>query len=302
MGSGAWGEGSWGAGSWGGGPGSGITFVDVVAIRENAIRVEFDQAVNFTQLLGSDDASRPDLWTVTEFANSTGLSGDHARPVRIVRVELAGDEDGVADADYGRFVNLVLDRPMTAFPSVYSITWTDIFAADLDSSTSGGADCYGVYRLLEQPQIQTAKPSRDFANPQTTLAATTSLPRPNAPSALGSFGVDDTGDYALDEGIVNLKKRIIRRLMTRKGAFAHLPNYGVGIPDAAKKLGQAVVLASLKADAEVQIAQEPDVLQSKIVILIRSDTPHLCRFRVAVKPKVGRPIAFEVPFEMSEAA
>lgn len=299
MGTGAWGEGSWGAGSWGGGPGAGIHFVDLVAIRENAIRVEFDQAVNLTGLLASEDASRPDLWSVTASSFSTGLSGDTARAVRIVRIELAGEEDGVADVDYGRFVNLILDRPMTAFPAVYSVTWVDIFAKDLLSSSSGSSDVYSVYRLLEQPQIQVPKPSRDFANPQTTLAAVDSLPRPHVPFALGSFGVDDTGDYAMDEGLMNLKKRIIRRLMTRKGAFAHLPNYGVGVPDAAKKLGQAITISTLKTEAEAQIGQEPDVLQTRVVVVINSDTPSLVRFRVAVKPKVGKPIAFEVPFEMA---
>jgi hypothetical protein len=299
MGTGAWGEGSWGAGSWGGGPGAGIQFIDIVAIRENAIRLEFDQAVNLTALLSFDDASRPDLWSVTASPFSTGLSGDPARAVRIVRIELAGAEDGVADIDYGRFVNLILDRPMTAFPAVYSVTWIDIFAKDLLSQTSGSSDVYAVYRLLEQPQIQVPKPSRDFANPQTTGAAIDSLPRPNAPFALGSFGVDDTGDYAMDEGTVNLKKRIIRRLITRKGAFAHLPNYGVGVPDQAKKLGQAIVISKLKAEAEVQIAQEPDVLQSRVIVVVNSDTPNLVRFRVAVKSKVGKPIAFEVPFDIA---
>lgn len=299
MGTGAWGEGSWGAGSWGGGPGAGIQFVDVVSIRENAIRLEFDQAVNLTGLLSADDASRTDLWNVVASTLSKGYDGQPARPVRIVRVELAGADDGVADVDVGRFVNLILDRPMTPYPAVYSVTWTDISAKDLASTSSGESDVYAVYRLLEQPQIQVPKPSRDFANPQTSSAAVSSLPRPHVPFALGSFGVDDTGDYALDEGNVNLKKRIVRRLMTRKGAFAHLPNYGVGVPDNAKKLGQAVTISVLKAEAEAQIASEPDVLQSRVVVVINSDTPNLVRFRVAVKPKVGKPVAFEVPFDLA---
>lgn len=299
MGTGAWGEGSWGAGSWGGGAGSGIDFLDIVAIRENAIRLEFDQAINLTGLLSSDDASRPDLWSITASPLSTGLSGDAAREVRIVRIEFAGAEDGVADADFGRFVNLILDRPMTSFPAIYTVTWVDIYASDLLSVSSGSSDVYAVYRLLEQPQIQAPQRSRDFANPQTMSAAVESLPRPNASFALGSFGVDDTGDYALDEGVINLKKRILRRLMTRKGAFAHLPNYGVSIPDQVKKLGQAIVISKLKADAEVQIAQEPDVLQVRVAVVINSDTPNLVRFRVAVKSKFGKPIAFEVPYDMA---
>ena len=295
---GAWGAGSWGAGSWGGGPGFGIQFIDAVSIRENAIRMEFDQAVNLTGLLGFDDASRTDVWTVVASSLSRGLSGDVARPVRIVRVEFAGEADGVVGSDYGRFVNLVLDRPMTPYPAVYTVSWIDIYASDLLSSSAGTADVYAVYRVLEPPQIQVPKPSRDFANPQSTGAAASSLPR-HSPSALGTFGVDDAGDYAMDEGVLNLKKRILRRLMTRTGAFAHLPNYGVGVPDAAKKLGQAVVISQLKSEAESQIAQEPDVLQARIAVLVNSDVPNLVRFRVAVKPKVGTPIAFEALFDVA---
>lgn len=299
IGTGAWGEGSWGFGSWGGAIGEGFTFVDAIAIRENVIRLEFDRKVSFTNLLGTDDASRVELWSITPVAGTVGLSGDPTRLVRVVQVTLSGEDDGVAIADRGRFLNLVLDRPMTPYPGEYVVSWFDVFSSDLGSSSSGTANISSLYRLLEPPQLEVARPSKDFANPQTIGAATTSLPQPNAAFTLGTFGVDDTGDYALDEGVVNLKKRIIRRLVTRKGAFAHLPNYGVGIPEQAKKLGQAIVISKLKAEAEVQIAQEPDVLQSRVIVVINSETPNLVRFRVAVKSKAGKPIAFEVPFDVT---
>ena len=298
MSTGAWGGGTWGAGSWGGGLGGGISFIDVVAIRENVLRLEFDQAVYFSELLDAGDASVPELWTVTAAAGSAGMDGETTRPVRVIKVELAGEEDGVEPADFGRFVNLILDRPMTPFPAVYDVAWTNVYAADLESFSAGTSDVYSVYRLLEVPQVQTALPSRDLANPQTLGMAAASLPR-SSTASLGTFGTDDTGDYAFDEGNVNLKKRAIRRLVTRKGAFAHLPNYGVGVPDEAKRLAQATVLSRLKNDAEAQIGEEPDVQAVKVAIVISSTVPGLVRFRVAIRPKAGPPIAFEVPFDMA---
>lgn len=295
--SGAWGSGGWGAGSWGGGPGlSTIDFVDAQAWRENVVRVQFDSKVNLTGLLEAADASRVEKWSLTADPSSVGLNGDPARPVRVVSASLVPVGENVSELDYGKFVDLVLDRPMTPFPAEYDLTWRDVFSADLGGSTSGTARLAAAYRVLEQPQVQAARPARDFANPQVLAAARQSTSEPADPYALGTFNVADDGDYAFDEALVSLKKRIIRRLTTRKGAFAHLPLYGVGIPDEAKKLGIAAVLARLAADAQAQISSEPDVAQSRVIPILDRNNPGLVYFRVLVRPRVGNPVQFDVPF------
>jgi hypothetical protein len=201
-----------------------------------------------------------------------------------VGVELAGAADGVADADVGRYVNLLLDRPMTPFPAVYGVGWTAVWAADLLTSSTGSSSIFGVYRTLSTPTIETPRRSRDFASPTDVYE-------------LGAFGVDATGDYSFDEGLACLKKRVIRRLMTRKGAFLHLPNYGVGIPYRLKQLATAELLSQLRGEAEQQIGEEPDVLQCRVTISASPDAPGLFRFRVAVKTRIGTAVAFEVPFD-----
>lgn len=301
VGHGSWGDGTWGAGSWGGGLGIGFQFLDAIAIRENVIRVEFSEAFYFTGLFDPGDASVSSNWAVSANEATTGISGDSARDVSVIYVQLSGEDDGVFGSDIGRFLNVVLDRPMTSWPAEYSITWSNIFSADLTETSAGTFTLFGTYRQLETPQIQVPTPSRDLANPQTLLAAQSSLPVPTVAIALGTFGVDDRGDYALDEGDVNLKKRILRRLMTRKNAFAHLPGYGVGVPDRIKTLGTAAALAALRADAEAQIMQEPDVQQVRVLILIPSNAPNLVRLRIAVKTKVGKPVAFDASFQREVA-
>lgn len=292
---------TWGAKSWGGGLGIGFNFIDAQALKENIIRVEFSENFYFTGLFDPGDASVNSNWTVTAVGGTTGISGDIARDVNVVFVELSGEDDGVFGADQGRFLNVVLDRPLTSWPAQYQLSWSNIFSQDLLSTSSGTFQVAATYRQLEVPQIQVPTPSRDIANPQTLSAAQSSIPVPTLSIALGTFGVDDRGDYALDEGDVNLKKRILRRLMTRKNAFAHLPGYGVGVPDRIKTLGTAAALASLRADAEAQIAQEPDVQQVRVLILIPSNAPNLVRLRIAVKTKVGKPVAFDASFQREAA-
>lgn len=276
-----------------------IAFVAAASIRENAIRVEFSLLVNYTGLLDPNDVSKVEgHWSVAEDAATTGMNGEAARPVSIVRAALATAEDGVEEADFGRFVNLYLDRPLTPYPAVYAVSWSGIYElGTVINPSAGSSNVFGVYRMLSAPTIEAPRQSKDFANPQTAGAARASLPRPSAAFSLGTFGIDDTGDYAHDEGNESLKKRVIRRLVTRKNAFAHLPGYGVGVPDAVKKLATQETLSSLKVDAELQIAEEPDVAQVRVVIVISSTTPNLVRFRVVIRPKIGPVVAFEVPFD-----
>ncbi len=263
-----------------------ITFVAAEAIRENAVRVEFSEVVHLSGLLEPKDASLVSHWAVTPDASTTGMAGDVARAVGVVRVEFADERDGVADADYGRFVNLYLDRPLTPFPASYELAWTDVWADGLATSTTGASSFYGTYRVLTEPSLEAGRTSRDFAAPAD-------------PYSVGGFGVDVTGDYAFDEGMACLRKRIIRRLTTRKGAFVHLPNYGVGVPGELKRLASSETLSRLKGEAEAQIAEEPDVLLVKVSVQVDPDVPSLIRFRVAVQPKIGKPVAFTVPFDLA---
>lgn len=291
--SGAWGSGGWGSGAWGGAVGGDIELVAAVAYRENVIRLEFTKPVNLTGLLEDTDASRLDKWLVTPDTTTTGMNDEAARAVAVALVTLAAD---VADEDEGRFVDLTLDRPMTPYPAVYVVEFVQIFARDLGSTIAGDVRVTATFKALAPPRIDQARPVRDFALPTTISDARASGPDPETALTLGTYQVDDSGDYAFDEGMASLRKRVVRRLITRKGAFAHLPNYGVGIPDYAKRLAIASVLSGLAADAEVQISQEPDVQKVKVSATVDPNIPNLVRFRVVIRPTVGSPVQFDVPF------
>jgi hypothetical protein len=81
------------------------------------------------------------------------------------------------------------------------------------------------------------------------------------------FVFDSGGDVAPQGGIENLRKRIYRRLVTPKNAFAFLPGYGTGL-----RLSQPQsvrVLQSLQMDIEQQVKQEPEV--EAVAVSLRQD-------------------------------
>jgi len=281
----AWGSGPWGSFSWGGGVGAGaITVLEVIAIRENVIRLHFSAKPYYTGLLDAPDASLVRKYSVTPVVGTVGYNGSAARPVSVARIALVLDDANALD--------VVLDRPMTPFPANYIVKVDDIFSADLLSAipaTSQSAPA--VFAQLSPPTVDTASPSRDMSNPQTG-----EITDPNAAAILGSFEVDTSGDFSMEEGIQALKNRIYRRMSTRRGAFAHLPEYGIGVKDYGKKLSTAAAISSLVSDTEAQIAQEPEVQFVRVRPIQDRLADGLLRLRIAVRTKTGKAAAFDSPF------
>jgi hypothetical protein len=89
----------------------------------------------------------------------------------------------------------------------------------------------------------------DIRNPQTER---------DAPSdgALGTFVVRG-GDLDIETARRYLRKRIWRRLATRRGSMRHIPSYGLEYDD--KAPATTTILRGLKNQIEEQIKSEPDV-------------------------------------------
>lgn len=298
-----WGSGAWGAGTWGDGTlgtGGALTVVAVSSYRENIFRIEFSGPVYWSGILDPQDSSRSTKWTITPVAGTTGLDDNPARALLVSEVRLAGVADGVVVGSVGRFVDVVCDRAMTPHPAMYDVGVVNVYARDLLSNVSAVSRTPAVFKQIAYPQITHANPSRDFANPMTLEAARDSLPDPTNPLVLGAIRVDDTGDYAFDEGLTNLRKRVLRRLFTVKGGFAHLPNYGVGMGSHGKRLAIPSLVADLAAAAEVQLSLEPDVGKAKVQPVFDPAHPGFVRFRIIVRPKTGAPQGFEVPFSTTD--
>ena len=290
-----WGQGGWGQEPWGGAVGTGLQLVSALAVRENVIRLKFSHGVYFSRILDPGDASAIQRYTVTATTGTVGMDGSPVRAVAVVATAIAPTV-----GEYAQSIDLTLDRAMTPFPATYTVAVNGIFTADQSTSLDITATSYefpAVFANLVVPSVDFAVKTRDFANPQTLKGAQDPLPNPYDPLNLGTIVVDDTGDYAFDEGVESFKKRMYRRLITVPGGFVHLgETYGVGVLQHGKKLGHASLKTQLAAQAELQIGKEPEVAACKVRVESDFNTPGLTRFIILVKLRSGQTSKFSVPF------
>ena len=286
FGSGAWGVTPWGSGSpVSAPPAPTMTLVSVATVQENVVRATFDNPVNFTGVLDPKDAASPSNYVVS-IVSGIGLDGSPVWPVSVVQaLVVPGD---LASVD------IMLDRPMTPYPAQYSLVAANVWDVTKTRLLVPAAMVfYGVHQNIV-PATSLAQPQAiDIANPQ-TLGAMGSLSNPNDPRNLGSIPVDSTGDYAVDQGVVSLKKRLLRRLFSKRGGFAHLPEYGVDAASYGKTLNNTSNRSRLSADSEQQLGSEPEVAQISVRAIPQS-APGLIYLNVLVKTKQGQGMKLQVP-------
>ena len=287
-----WGSGAWGEDPWGDGDDV-FSALLLEPRRDNTLRVTFSSPVFLDGLHGPFDAALADRWDLAPDA-AIGLDGEPTRPVNVLFATLASEDDIPVGA-YGYIVDLALDRPMSPYPCSYTLTVTGVYSADLSESVDGATlSTLAMYRLLQRPEVTEPTPSRDIASPYTASMAAAIGGSP----ILGSYTADPSGDYAFDSGIISLKKRLYQRLITRPGAFAHLPaDYGVGIQGFGKKLASAAVQSQLSTKCEEQFGKEPEVAKVRC-LLAQADPqrePGAWILRVYVRTRAGLTQKYDLP-------
>jgi len=266
----AWGGGPWGAGDL-------LTVTDAEAVAENAARVTFNVAVLLQNAGAFDDGRVAENYTIAPLTFS-------ARAVTVAEVEL----DGTATAS----VILRLDRNMSGAPAVYDARVARVrgAAGEVLDPAAAFSPFLGLARFRRPVQPDTsATRYRDFANPQ-SLRDYPGV----TDERLGQYQVDGAGDIVLDSGVTNIRKRVLRRLLTSPGGFYHLPDYGVGLPGRAKRTMTDVELAALQRDAQRQIAGEPGVEAAEVRV---ARNGAILRVGVRVKTARGED-AWEMPFTL----
>lgn len=261
------------------------------AVRENVLRVRFNTPIYFSQLLDAKDGSIPAKYVVTTIS-STGLDGQPVHPCTPVRAAVAADVLPVGSA-----VDLTLDRPMSPFPCRYAVAISNVWTADKSTPIDGDlstASTFAVFKRVVVPTLDAplASTGGDIANPQTQSdAAAVKVPL----AKLGSFAVDETGDYASDSGLVSFKIRIYRRIVTAPGGFAHLgASYGAGIATFGKQLATPHRRAQIQQLIEQQVSQEPETLAAKCTI-VAGQKPGLWIVQVLVQTRSGKAAEVRVP-------
>jgi hypothetical protein len=279
-----WGSGGWGSSEWGGNSTDAGTPVGALAISENVVQLAFTEPIYFSQLFDANDGSDPAHFTVTPVLGTAGSDGNPTRAVSVLQIAQGG-----IDADGNSLYEITLDRPMSAYPAAYVVVFAGLFNESQTQSIDDGQVVFpAVSNALAPPIVSVAVPSRDFANPQTLVDTQASnFTHPTDPTLLGTYSADDTGDYASDDAPTGFKKRIFRRLITKKNAFVFLPGYGVGITGYGKKLASAALRAQLATEIETQIAQEPETLSVKASIVPDPSNNGRVRVPISIKTRNG---------------
>jgi len=284
----SWGFGPWGVTPWGATftlppVVTGIALILAEPVRENVVRLTFDTPIYFSRWHDPPDAAFVDRYAISADPTAIGIDGEPSRPVLVADVKLVPGD--------GTQIDVWLDRAMSPTGSQYTVTVTNLKSSDLTLDMDPDQSTWtflGVHQGLPVPGADLTLGNRDFANPQMPGVGV-------AQDQLGHFMIDDLGDYGIDQGLVSYKKRVFRRLTTRKGSFRHLPGYGVSIPQSAKKMARANLTDSIAADAEDQVRQEPETKNVSVVLTQSPDDPSLFIYKVTARTTIGDISDYTVP-------
>lgn len=276
-------------------PDAPLALLSMLAIRENVIRLEFNVTPRYTRLRDPNDAADPRRYVVTAVEGTRGRDDLPTRGVRPIQVDQV--------PGYPNLLDLVLDRPMSPAPGQYDVTISGLvsgFTGDPlpPSTTRTTAVFKGVPPMLADIAFNV----RDIANPQARTGIYDPLPVSSGQELdglLGVYPIDSQNDFAFDEGLASYRKRIIRRLTTRKNGYAHLPGYGIDTLKSVKTLARAGVREFIAQDAESQIRMEPETVDVSVSIVINPARPDVALYRIRVRSKFGPLPSFDVPMAFS---
>lgn len=234
-----WGTSSWGLGGWGSGDYANLYILYAEALNERTVRVYLSRPAKAVSPIIVGDAYNPQTWSVTR--------GDTNAAIRVMGVSTTSNASVVDLYLLGKLGNVLTTHTVSAQTLVDGNG-----ALIVLPYTANFVGCEAVVEA-ETPDSVT-----DFANP----------PFENEDGTLaGTLKIGTDGDYAMDTGVVLLKKLIIRRLTTTPGGFFHLsPDYGLGIR--VKEPMKTTDLVKLKAEIESQVQNEPEIGACQAILTI----------------------------------
>lgn len=165
---------------------------------------------------------------------------------------------------------------------------THTLSAQQLRSKSGLLAVYPRDITFAGPPYQAVVPSPTIADP-IDLKGQSSYQN-GAPGGL-SVGAD--GDYDEESGAPLIRKLILRRLLTPKGAFYHLPNYGFGLRP--KMFLRPSQLQLLKSAMREEIVRERGVANADLSLRLSREGVLTVSITVALqKPNILVPVVFSM--------
>lgn len=194
----------------------------------------------------------------------------------------------VVEVTSGVLWRLTVDPGLTLGELEYLVAFDDA-----GTGLSIGSGCLSVAvtspeaaPVFPVPATQVTRQPYDIANPYLVRDAGIIDPPP-----LGQMQINDRGDYALDNRLEGLRKRIMRRISTARGGFALLPGYGFGQP--IKGTVRPAELKRMAADAKAQVEREPEVIRAQVLVQQQRppQSPHVVIVAVRARTTLGLDVA-----------
>lgn len=276
MAGGGFGSMALGSGPFGSGSGAGLDEARQVA--RNAVDVTFLDFPKASDPATVDDALNPARWTLAAFDPSDST-------IRLAQF--------VENTSNPKVVRVFFDGPLDAF-AVYVITGSGISTVFgipiLPPADRASFSTFDTFRV--RADVPAEQQRTDLSNPQLVADATIIDPPP-----LGTYQIDDRGDYALERGRPYLRKRIFRRASSAIHSFFHLPGYGFAEP--LKSGITPDVLRRLQARAQSQVLMEPDVVSVSVTVTQDAQAPGVAILRISAIDREGNVVSQNVPVNLA---
>lgn len=215
-----------------------ITVATAWAISTHGVRVTLTAEPLHVDQFQIGDAQNPLTWSVVNDITGAALT-----------VASATMHDSLS-------VDLVVLEALGDHLEQHTVTAVGLFSSDGILVTSpASADFPGVVQTMDPTDQRSTNDfrDRDFANPPFQIA--------RGMGAGGTLVIGDDGDFATESGRPLVRKLVVRRLTTRRGAFRHLPEYGLDL-EPKEPISSGGDLQSVLREVEAQAQQEPDVVRA----------------------------------------
>lgn len=218
---------------------SSISVVAAWATSTHGVRVVLSDEPRHSDEFAVGDALNPLTWTLVNDATSTAVTviaaamGDDSDTVDLTTLDALGDD---------------LEQHTVTAVGLFSIGGNEL--ADPVSAQFPGV----VATKDRVDSVRVNFRDRDLANPPFQVS--------RGLGHAGTLSIGADGDFATDTGPALTRKLVLRRLNTIRGAFRHLPDYGVGFLEKEPVSGGGDMLGRMR-EIERQAEQEPTVANAE---------------------------------------
>lgn len=261
-----------------GGPGT-ISLITILAIGTNELLAFFTAPVKCKDPLGFRDARNPQYWAIEPIDPvAVGIDGEVIVQPGKRRPKEPGPWIGKCELDSEDPTQVhVYTVPQLQDGIDYDVTLAGSVRGKACESFAGLAT-FRVFARNKPPPTRSRFAAvdtyRDVANPVFDRINGQTVP------ASGVWQYDEAGEFVLDDAVSSLRKRVLRRITTTLGSYAHLPRYGV--PPLVGKLARGTDLQAMAVLVQEQILEEPDVRDASVLASVEA-TPQGGIVRLAIR-------------------